>query len=54
MEPSLSEGFEDTLLYAHYGSGAQNNNTGSGTQNNNSGTGNQKVGGQIYIWYQSH
>lgn len=40
MEPSLSDGFEDTPLYAHHGSGAQNNNTGSGTQ---------IVGGQMYI-----
>jgi hypothetical protein len=31
MEPSLPDGFEQTLAYAHYGSGAQNNNTGGGT-----------------------
>ena len=27
MEPSLLDGFEQTLAYAHYGTGAQNNNT---------------------------
>jgi hypothetical protein len=49
MEPSLPDGFEQTPAYAHYGSGAQNNNTGGGTQNNNS-TGNQNNGpGQQFI-----
>lgn len=50
MEPSLPDGFEQMPVYAHYGSGAQNNNTGSGTQNNNNSTGNQNNGpGQQYI-----
>jgi hypothetical protein len=50
MDPSLPEGFEQTPAYAHYGSGAQNNNTGGGTQNNNNSTGNQNNGpGQQFI-----
>lgn len=50
MEPSLPDGFEQMPAYAHYGSGAQYNNTGSGIQHNNSGTGNQNSGsGQQYI-----
>jgi hypothetical protein len=50
MKPSLPDGFEQTPTYAHYGSGAQNNNTGSGTQNNNNSTGNQNNGpGQQFI-----
>jgi alkaline phosphatase len=50
MEPSLPDGFEQTPAYAHYGSGAQNNNTGGGTQNNNNSTGNQNNGpGQQFI-----
>jgi alkaline phosphatase len=50
MEPSLPDGFEQMPAYAHYGSGAQNNNTGSGTQHINSGTGHQNSGlGQQYI-----
>jgi len=50
MEPSLPDGFEETPAFAHYGSGAQNNNTGSGVQHNNSGTGNQNSGsGHQYI-----
>lgn len=57
MEPSLPDGFEQMPAYAHYGSGAQNNNTGGGTQINNNSTGNQNNGqGQQYIgtnhnWY---
>ncbi|PVH68023.1 TPR-like protein [Cadophora sp. DSE1049] len=50
MEPSLPDGFEQMPAYAHYGSGAQNNNTGSGIQHINSGTGHQNSGsGQQYI-----
>lgn len=50
MDPSLSDNFEEGPAYAHYGSGAQNNNTGSGIQHNNSGTGNQNSGsGQQFI-----
>ncbi|KAH6714431.1 hypothetical protein BKA61DRAFT_605258 [Leptodontidium sp. MPI-SDFR-AT-0119] len=50
MEPSLpDDGFEQMPAYAHYGSGAQNNNIGGGTQNNNNSTGNQNIGGQMYI-----
>ncbi|KAM3072556.1 hypothetical protein ACMFMG_009350 [Clarireedia jacksonii] len=50
MEPSLPDGFEENHGFAHYGSGAQNNNTGSGIQHNNSGAGNQNSGsGQQYI-----
>lgn len=50
MEPSLPDGFEEAPAFAHYGSGAQNNNTGSGIQHNNSGTGNQNSGsGQQFI-----
>jgi len=50
MEPSLPNGFEQMPVYAHYGSGAQNNNTGGGTQNNNNSTGNQNNGpGQQFI-----
>jgi hypothetical protein len=50
MEPSLPDDFEKMPAYAHYGSGAQNNNTGGGTQNNNNSTGNQNNGpGQQYI-----
>lgn len=49
MEPSLPDGFEQAPVYAHYGSGAQNNNVG-GTQYNNNSTGNQNNGpGQQYI-----
>lgn len=49
MEPSLPDGFEQGPVYAHYGSGAQNNNIG-GTQYNNNSTGNQNNGpGQQYI-----
>jgi hypothetical protein len=44
MEPSLPDGFDETSTYAHYGSGAQNNNTGSGIQHNNSGSGHQNSG----------
>ncbi|KAL3428105.1 hypothetical protein PVAG01_01614 [Phlyctema vagabunda] len=44
MEPSLPDGFEQMPTYAHYGSGAQNNNIGSGIQHNNSGTGHQNSG----------
>ncbi|KAF3492115.1 TPR repeat protein [Arthroderma uncinatum] len=39
MDSSLPDGFEQMPAYAHYGSGAQNNNTGSGTLNTNSGRG---------------
>jgi hypothetical protein len=50
MEHSLPNGFEDAPAFAHYGSGAQNNNMGGGTQNNNTGTGNQNNGpGQQFI-----
>ncbi|KAK8908509.1 hypothetical protein QC760_002884 [Botrytis cinerea] len=50
MEPSLPDGFEQMPAYAHYGSGAQNNNTGDGIQNNNNGAGNQNNGpGQQFI-----
>jgi alkaline phosphatase len=49
IEPSLPDSFEQTPVYAHYGSGTQNNNTGSGTQNNNNSTGNQNIGGHMYI-----
>ncbi|TGO70873.1 hypothetical protein BELL_0652g00010 [Botrytis elliptica] len=50
MEPSLPDGFEQMPAYAHYGSGAQNNNTGAGTQNNNNSAGNQNNGpGQQFI-----
>lgn len=50
MEPSLPDGFEQMPAYAHYGSGAQNNNTGGGTQNNNNSAGNQNNGpGQQFI-----
>ena len=50
MEPSLPDGFEQMPVYAHYGSGAQNNNTGGGSQYNNNSTGNQNNGpGQQYI-----
>jgi alkaline phosphatase len=50
MEPSLPDDFEQTPAYAHYGSGAQNNNTSGGTQYNNNSTGNQNNGpGQQYI-----
>jgi hypothetical protein len=50
IEPSLPDGFEQTPVYAHYGSGAQNINTGSGIQHNNSGSGNQNSGsGQQFI-----
>lgn len=50
MEPSLPDGFEDAPAFAHFGSGAQNNNTGGGSQYNNNSTGNQNNGpGQQYI-----
>jgi len=50
MDPSLPNGFEQMPAYAHYGSGAQNNNTSDGTQNNNNSTGNQNNGaGQQFI-----
>jgi hypothetical protein len=50
MESSLPNGFEDAPEFAHYGSGAQNNNIGSGTQSNNNSTGNQNNGpGQQFI-----
>ena len=49
MERYLPDGFEQRPAHAHYGSGAQNNNTGGGPQNNNNSTGNQNVGGQMYI-----
>lgn len=50
MEPSLADGFEEAPAFAHYGSGAQNNNTGNGIQHNNSGIGNQNSGsGQQFI-----
>lgn len=45
MEPSLPDGFEQMPAYAHYGSGAQNNNTGSGIQHINSNVGS----GSMYI-----
>ncbi|OBT53876.1 hypothetical protein VE04_06248 [Pseudogymnoascus sp. 24MN13] len=44
MEPSLPDGFEQMPAYAHYGSGAQNNNTGGGIQHINTGTGQQYSG----------
>ncbi|KFZ24532.1 hypothetical protein V502_00989 [Pseudogymnoascus sp. VKM F-4520 (FW-2644)] len=43
MEPSLSDGFEQTPAYAHYGSGAQNVHLGGGNQYIN-GPGNQLNG----------
>ncbi|KFZ19764.1 hypothetical protein V501_00497, partial [Pseudogymnoascus sp. VKM F-4519 (FW-2642)] len=43
MEPSLSDGFEQTPAYAHYGSGAQNVHLGGGDQYIN-GPGNQLIG----------
>ncbi|KAH9216662.1 hypothetical protein DL95DRAFT_435086 [Leptodontidium sp. 2 PMI_412] len=50
MEPSLPDGFEDAPAFAHFGSGAQNNNMGGGSQYNNNSTGNQNNGpGQQYI-----
>lgn len=50
MEPSLPDGFEEAPTFAHFGSGAQNNNTGGGSQYNNNSTGNQNNGpGQQYI-----
>ncbi|KAJ6256782.1 putative G-protein beta WD 40 repeat-containing protein [Drechslerella dactyloides] len=55
MEPSLPDGFEENPTFAHYGSGAQNNNTGSGTQYNNNSTGNQNNGpGHQYIGHNLH
>jgi hypothetical protein len=50
MEPSLPDGFEQMPVYAHYGSGAQNNNTGNGIQHNNSGTGHQNSGTGIMVF----
>lgn len=50
MEPSLPDGFEEAPAFAHFGSGAQNNNMGGGSQYNNNSTGNQNNGpGQQYI-----
>lgn len=50
MEPSLPDGFDDAPTFAHFGSGAQNNNTGGGSQYNNNSTGNQNNGpGSQYI-----
>ncbi|KUJ24617.1 putative G-protein beta WD 40 repeat-containing protein [Mollisia scopiformis] len=50
MEPSLPDGFEEARAFAHFGGGAQNNNTGGGSQYNNNSTGNQNNGpGQQYI-----
>jgi len=44
MESFLPDGFEQISTYAHYGSGAQNNNTGGGTQNNSNVIGSQNNG----------
>jgi hypothetical protein len=41
MEPSLPDDFEQTPVYAHYRSGAQNNNS---TGNQNNGPGQQYIG----------
>ncbi|TVY45402.1 Kinesin light chain [Lachnellula subtilissima] len=49
MEPSLPDGFEQMSAYAHYGSGAQNNNTGGGILHNNSGTGHQNSGSGFMV-----
>ena len=43
MEPSLPDDFKEMPSYAHYGSGAQNNNISSGNQHNNSGTRNHEL-----------
>lgn len=49
MDPSLPDNFEQMPVYAHYGSGAQNNNTGGGIQHNNSWTGHQNSGSGIMV-----
>lgn len=49
MEPSLPDGFEQMPTYAHYGSGAQNNNTGDGIQHINTVTGHQNSGSGTII-----
>jgi hypothetical protein len=50
MEPSLPGGFDEVPTFAHYSSGAQNNNTGVDIQHNNTGKGHQNSSsGQQYI-----